>query len=342
MMITSVVTDGQRITPASRYTSVVRSSDASGRTDEALRVQHVSRHIDGRAVLAGVDLHAAKGTILGLVGPNGAGKTSLLRAISGRLRIDRGAITIEGLTPQLARRSGRLGVVPQEIALYPHLTVRENLGVLGRLAGVPRHNVLARVDEGLAWAGLADRADARVPALSGGMRRRVNLVASTLHHPGLLLLDEPTVGVDADARARLHDLLRALRARGVSVLIATHDLDEATHLCDEVAVMAGGTVLARDAVPALISRTVGSGREVTITLTGDPGPDASAVLDAEGFWPVGARQWTRSGSGTFADLAVLEQRLAAASINVVETRVNAPSLAGAIAALARTARTSAA
>lgn len=319
-------------------TSTERAAGAA----DALQLQHVSRRIEGRAVLTRIDLRAAKGTILGLVGPNGAGKTSLLRAISGRLRIDEGSIAIEGHTPQQARRRGRLGVVPQEIALYPHLTVRENLDVFGRLAGLPSADVRARVDEGLAWAGLADRADALVPTLSGGMRRRVNLVASTLHHPGLLLLDEPTVGVDADARGRLHDLLLALRARGVGVLIATHDLDEARHLCDEVAVMADGRVLARDNVPALIHRTVGSHPEVTLTLASDAGARAAAVLGAEGFWPAGERQWTRSGAGTFADLAVLEQLLGAASIAIVETRVSAPTLAGAIVALTRAARTSAA
>jgi len=310
---------------------VTSTQPAAGAVD-ALQVQRVSRRIEGRAVLAGINLRAAKGTILGLVGPNGAGKTSLLRAISGRLSIDDGSIAIEGETPQQARRQGRLGVVPQEIALYPHLTVRENLGVFGRLAGVSSNDVRTRVEEGLAWAGLVDRADALVPTLSGGMRRRVNLVASTLHHPALLLLDEPTVGVDADARARLHDLLLALRARGVCVVIATHDLDEARHLSDEVAVMANGRVLACDSVPALITRT----------LADDTGARAAAVLEAEGFWCVGDRQWTRSGAGSFAHLAVLEQHLAAASIEVTETRVSAPTLAGAIAALTRAAGVAAA
>jgi ABC-2 type transport system ATP-binding protein len=316
----------------------VTSLSSIANADNALQVQRVSRRIDGRAVLAGVDLRVAKGTILGLVGPNGAGKTSLLRAISGRLRIDEGTITIEGDPPPQARRRGRLGVVPQEIALYPHLTVRENLSVFGRLAGLPGSDVRARVEEGLVWAGLADRADALVPTLSGGMRRRVNLVASTLHHPGLLLLDEPTVGVDAAARRRLHDLLLALRGRGVGVLIATHDLDEAAHLCDEVAVMADGAVLACDSIPAIITRTLGTGREVTLTVAGDPGPDALAVLDTEGFCAVGERQWVRSGATTFADLAVVERRLGAAAIDVIETRVNAPSLAGAVAVLTRASR----
>jgi len=289
-------------------------------------------------LLDDITVSVRKGTILGLVGPNGAGKTSLLRAISGRLRIDTGTIAIVGGTQREAHRLGRIGVVPQEIALYPHLTVRENLSVLGRLAGVSATVLRARVDDALAWAGLADRAEALTPTLSGGMRRRVNLVASTLHHPALLLLDEPTVGVDADARSRLHELLFALRDRGVGVVIATHDLEEAAHLCDEVAVMAGGRVLICDAVAALVGHTR---RELTIILDVDPAATVLRLLESEGFSLLGGRQWVCEHA-SLEDVARVEQRLKALSVGLIETRISAPSLAGAIATLTRPARESAA
>ena len=173
----------------------------AGAAVPALSVSDAARRIDARQLLSGASLTVAPGSIVGLLGPNGAGKTSLLRAVAGRLRLDRGDIRIAGLETAAARRQGRLGVVPQDIALYPHMTVRENLGALGRLAGVPGRELPARVDEGLAWARLEDRAGAIVTTLSGGMRRRVNLVAGTLHHPALLLLDEPTVGVDVEEGA---------------------------------------------------------------------------------------------------------------------------------------------
>ena len=230
-------------------------------------------------------------------------------------------------------------MVPQEIALYSHLTIRENLDVLGRLAGVPAQQLGARVTEALQWAGLADRAEALAPTLSGGMRRRVNLVASTLHQPVLLLLDEPTVGVDAEARSRLHDLLLSLRASGVALLVATHDLDEATRLCDRVAVMAGGRVLRCDSVAGLVGPPR---RELTITLDADPHAAVVSVLTSEGFVATGTRQWVRTTDGSFADISRIEQRLQATSASVFEVQSKAPGLAGAIAALLQASEDSAA
>lgn len=218
---------------------------------EALTVFEIARRIDGRAVLAGASLHVTHGTIVGLLGPNGAGKTSLQRAVAGRLRLDAGEVRIAGLSPADARGRGQLGIVPQDIALFAHLTVEENLTALGRLAGVPPPDLRTRVREGLAWAGLENRADAIVTTLSGGMRRRVNLVAGVLHRPSLLLLDEPTVGVDPQSRNAIFSNLETLKARGKGLLYTTHYMEEVERLADRVVIVDHGRVVASDTLEGL-------------------------------------------------------------------------------------------
>lgn len=284
-------------------------------------------------MLAGVSLRVGRGRIVALAGPNGAGKTSLMRAIAGRLRLDAGTVIIDGQSPTRARAEGRLGVVPQDIALYPHLSVRENLALLGRLAGLPGRQLRSRVDEGLGWAGLADRADALVRTLSGGMRRRANLVAGVLHRPALLLLDEPTVGVDEESRARLHTLLRSLGAEGIAVLVATHDLDEAAVLCDDVVVLAEGLVRAAGPIAQIAASVFPDGRELRVTVDAGVAGRAARALDAEGFRPAGAHTWVRAASGGLGQLAETEARLVAAGVRLVETRLSEPSVRGAIAML---------
>jgi len=304
--------------------------------DLALQVTGATRRLAGRLVLDGIDLAVARGRIVGVAGPNGAGKSSLLRAIGGRLRLDDGAIAIDGRPAAAARREGRLGVVPQDIALYAHLTVRENLTLWATMGGMPRGQVAARVAEGVRWAGLADRASARVDTLSGGMRRRVNLVAGILHRPALLLLDEPTVGVDAESRGRLFELLRDLQREGLGVLLVTHDLQEAADLCDEVTLLDAGRVLAQGAVPALVASLCGTETElVVMTAPGARGQDA---LTAGGFVAAAEGQWSRTGDGSAGELASVERRLAAQGVPVVELRLRRPTLAGALAAALRDAR----
>lgn len=305
-------------------------------TDLALQVTAVTRTLGGRQVLDHVDLAVARGSIVGVAGPNGAGKSSLLRAIGGRLRLDEGRLRIDGSDAAVARRTGRLGVVPQDLALYAHLSVRENLALWATLAGLPRGQVAARVDEGLEWAGLTDRATARVHTLSGGMKRRVNLVAGALHRPALLLLDEPTVGVDAESRGRIYDLLRDLKRGGLGVLIVTHDLHEAGALCDEVALIDAGRVLACGDVPTLVSSLCGTQAEVVV-LT-DPGAGANAVLTREGFVATSAGEWSRPGDGVDLDLTAVERRLTESGVPVMEMRLRRPTLAGAVAAALRQAR----
>ncbi len=316
---------------AASYTGPVPTAPVA--PDLALQVTAATRRLGDRRVLNHVDLAVARGSIVGLAGPNGAGKSSLLRAIGGRLKLDEGRVVIDGLESVAARRSGRLGVVPQDLALYVHLSVRENLGLWATLAGLPRAEVAQRVDEGLQWAGLTDRAAARLHTLSGGMKRRVNLVAGMLHRPALLLLDEPTVGVDADSRARLYEMLRDLRRGGTGILVVTHDLHEAAELCDDVAVLDAGRVLALGDIPTLVASQCGTQAEVVVITA--PGARADAVLTSEGFVASADDEWSRPGDAAALDLAAVERRLSASGVPVIELRLRRPTLAGAVAAVLR-------
>ncbi|MGD9904388.1 MAG: ABC transporter ATP-binding protein [Vicinamibacterales bacterium] len=312
-MTTSAATSGEPITPA----------------DEALRVEGACRHLGGRAVLDGVDLVVARGTVVALAGANGAGKTSLLRAVGGRLRLDTGRVVIAGQPAAAAIAAGRVGVAPQALALYPHLTVRENLAVFGQLAGVPPELRVARIDAALDGIGLAHRGHSLLQTLSGGMQRRVHLAAATLHHPDLLLLDEPTVGVDADSRSQLRALIGALREGGAGILVATHDLDDAEAIADRVAVMAAGRIVAEGTVAELRSTAYPDGAELSIAVA--PDTDRSSLV-AAGFAAAGDDRWRRAVRGA-GDLGGLAARLAAAGVTVTAWHLRPPTLAGAVARL---------
>lgn len=309
-------------------------SDApAGNLPWPLEVTGVSRRIGDRQVLDGVSLNVGRGRLCALVGPNGAGKTSLLRVVSGRLRADQGQVRMLGQTIADARQRGLLGLVPQDLALYPSLTVRENLDVLGRLAGVASDRLPERIADSLQWAGLGDRADHRVAALSGGMKRRVNLIAGLLHQPALLLLDEPTVGVDAASEGRLYALLSALRSSGMGIVLATHHLDDAAACCDDVVVMHEGRVVAAGPVAEVVARAFPEGREVVVVLADAIDDRGVAIVTRHAFRQIGARTWARAWSASLADVDALEQAWMAEGVQVAETRVRQPSLRGAVAVL---------
>ena len=309
-------------------------SDApAGNLPWPLEVTGVSRRIGDRQVLDGVSLTVGRGRLCALVGPNGAGKTSLLRVVSGRLRADQGQVRMLGQTIADARQRGLLGLVPQDLALYPSLTVRENLDVLGRLAGVASDRLPERIADSLQWAGLGDRADHRVAALSGGMKRRVNLIAGLLHQPALLLLDEPTVGVDAASEGRLYALLSALRSSGMGIVLATHHLDDAAACCDDVVVMHEGRVVAAGPVAEVVARAFPDGREVVVVLADAVDDRGVAIVTRHAFRQIGARTWARAWSASLADVDALEQAWTAEGVQVAETRVRQPSLRGAVAVL---------
>ncbi len=204
----------------------------------------------------GIDFEVWRGEAFGFLGPNGAGKSSTMRMIACVSPRTAGELRILGLDPEHdgAEIRGRLGVVPQEDNLDPELTVRENLYVYGRYFNLPRKVLAPRIAQLLAFAQLTERADDRVEPFSGGMKRRLTIARSLINEPELLLLDEPTTGLDPQARHALWDRLYRLKAEGVTLVLTTHYMDEAEQLCDRLVVMDRGSITAEGSPRDLIER----------------------------------------------------------------------------------------
>ena len=238
-----------------------------------LVVQDAVKHYGTVEALSGAGLEVRPGELVGLLGPNGAGKTTLIRAIAGRVALDRGTVQLFGRTVQRQDARPELGVVPQELAVYPLLTAKENLEVFGALYGVEPAALDARVRWALEWADLADRANEPTKRFSGGMKRRLNIACSLLHAPMLVLLDEPTVGVDPQSRERIYEMLAALQRSGVSIVLTTHQLEEAERRCERVFIIDRGRIVAAGSVGELVQQALGASRTVRVRLRRplDPG-----------------------------------------------------------------------
>jgi ABC-2 type transport system ATP-binding protein len=224
-----------------------------------LEVIDLHKRYGDTPALAGVSFQVASGELFGLLGPNGAGKTTLLSIISGLLPPTSGQILVQGRKVQESDRDLRrvIGIAPQELALYGELTGRENLTFFGRLYGLGGQGLRQRVEEVLLAVGLHDRAERRVDSYSGGMKRRLNLGAGLVHQPRLLLLDEPTAGVDPQSRNYLFEEIRRLNAAGVTILYSSHYMEEAQALCSRIGILDHGRLIACDTVPALLQKLGG-------------------------------------------------------------------------------------
>jgi len=227
-----------------------------------------------RRALDGLDLLIRPGETLGLLGPNGAGKTTTVSILAGLLRPDRGGLRWDGAPVDVGSEAfkRRIGYVPQDLALVEELDARDNLDLFGAMYGLHGPALRAAVDTALDFAGLRDRAREPVKGYSGGMKRRLNLVAALLHDPELLLLDEPTVGVDPQSRNALFEALEALKARGKTLVYTTHYMEEAERLCDRIAIIDGGRILAEGSLATLLDR-LPAPNVLAVELETDPGPD---------------------------------------------------------------------
>ena len=207
-----------------------------------------------KPALGGIDLDIPQGVIFGLLGPNGAGKSTLINILAGLVIKSAGQVTIWGFDQDVNPRQSRaaIGVMPQELNLDPFFTPRAALEVQAGLYGVPKPQ--RRSDEILELVGLQDEAQAYARALSGGMRRRLLLAKALVHDPHVLVLDEPTAGVDIELRQMLWENVRALNAQGMTIILTTHYLEEAEEMCDEIAIINHGRLVARDSTANLLSR----------------------------------------------------------------------------------------
>jgi ABC-2 type transport system ATP-binding protein len=286
-----------------------------------LAVRDARKSFGTLAALRGASLELGPGEILGLLGPNGAGKTTLVRAIAGRVRLDAGELELLGRRLQPGDPRPELGVVPQEIAVYPRLSARENLEAFARLNGLTGAARAERVGWALTWTGLEGRERESVERFSGGMRRRLNIACGVLHAPRVLLLDEPTVGVDPQSRERIYEMLAVLRKGGTSLLLTTHQLDEAESLCDRIVVIDHGAVVAAGRLSELIATTVGDRRRVLLSVDRAPAqPLAGLETDASGT------TLSAQVSDVATELPALLQRAAAAGLGVKDVAVRSPSL----------------
>jgi ABC-2 type transport system ATP-binding protein len=238
----------------------------------AVRVSEAVKRFGRSVALAGLDMDLRPGEWLGLLGANGAGKTTAMAAIAGLIDLDEGNIELfgshaTGPTPKL------IGWVPQEIALYPHLTARENLQAFGRLHGLRGDRLADALNWALRWTGLQPRADDRVGSFSGGMKRRLNIACGVLHRPRVLLLDEPTVGVDPQARERILHMLTDLRNEGTALLQSTHEFGDLETTSDRLVIMDRGRSIASGTVDELVREIVGNQTALTLEVEGTLSPD---------------------------------------------------------------------
>lgn len=230
-----------------------------------------------------VDMDA--GDIIGIIGPNGAGKTSFIKALCGRVDVSSGTLLINSKPINSSQNKQRLiGLVPQDIGLYSHMTARENLMAFAKIMGMRgQANRRSCVAAALTSVEMNHKSEALVSELSGGMKRRINVAAAIMHKPSVLILDEPTAGVDAPARDTVHRLARTLADDGMAVLLVTHELEQAEALCDKLLILAGGKTLAFDSPSALLSKVYSDAREVMVRFSERPTKAALDAMNPFGF-----------------------------------------------------------
>jgi ABC-2 type transport system ATP-binding protein len=226
-----------------------------------IKAENLKKRFGSTVAIDDVSFEVKKGETFGLLGPNGAGKTTTIQLLCGLLKPDSGTVTLDGKTdPTLVDVRLSLGMVPQTLAIYEELSAEENLRFFGRIYGLSGRQLKERVGNCLEIAGLTQRRKERVSKYSGGMKRRLNMVCSLLHEPPLLLLDEPTVGVDPQSRNSIFDTIEAMKNQGRTIIYTTHYMEEAERLCDRVAILDYGKILDMDSVHNLIVKHGGPSR----------------------------------------------------------------------------------
>jgi ABC-2 type transport system ATP-binding protein len=298
-------------------------------SERVLECRGLRRRFGEIVAVDGVGFGIGAGETYGLLGPNGAGKTTTISMIAGLLERDGGAVTVAGepMTTRSVRAKSAIGYVPQDLAIYPDLSGRENLMFFARLYGMSTAEARRRSAEVLTLTGLADRAGDQAKHYSGGMKRRLNIGIGLLHRPRLLILDEPTVGVDPQSRNAILDSVAALSGAGMAVLYTTHYMEEAERLCDRVGIIDHGKLIAEGTRPDLVGM-VGEGDQVRLSAAGDLARAAAGLAE---------RSWVRQARALDGgiDLVVEDARselpailsdVAAAGVAVRSVEVTEPDL----------------
>jgi ABC-2 type transport system ATP-binding protein len=254
---------------------------AAGSSTLPLRVGSLVKHFGQTVALDGVSLEVRAGECVGLLGPNGAGKSTLIRSIVGRVVPDQGNVEVFGNAAGSTGARMALGWIPQEIALYPRITLRENLACFGRYFGLSGARLKESIAWCLKWAALEDRAGEIAKNLSGGMKRRLNMAAGMIHQPRFVLMDEPTVGVDPQSRNRIFEMIESLRSEGTVIVYTTHYMEEAERLCDRIAIIDHGKIIAEGSKDSLVREAFGQRSQVTARFSGAL-PDITSWTVAHG------------------------------------------------------------
>ena len=311
-----------------RRISQAQDGESPGGISPILAINDLHKSFGNFHALHGVTFSIMPGERLALLGPNGAGKTTLIRCLSGRTRFDSGEIHLNGDLIASAGARDSIGLVPQEIAVYEDLSTKENLVTFGSLHGLRGASLRERVDWALQWTGLKDRAKDLVGGFSGGMQRRVNLACGVLHSPAVLLLDEPTVGVDPQSREKIFMMLDDLNRDGTSILLTTHHLDEAEERSDRIVIMDRGLVVADGTIEELIDRSVGRSRLVRLRINRSSGAGIPPGTRDDGMNKKRCRTdriETRLENVSHA-LPELMSQLNREGIEILDLEVHAPSL----------------
>jgi len=253
-----------------------------------LQAQGLKKAYGNLVAVDGISFEVAKGETIGLLGPNGAGKTTTVSMIAGLLTPDKGQVRIDGaqITGDTNPVKRKIGLVPQDLALYEELPAMANLELFAALYDIGGSKAKKAIGEALELVGLKDRAEDRVGAFSGGMKRRLNLAAALLHDPSVLLLDEPTVGVDPQSRNAIFDNLETLKARGKTLVYTTHYMEEAERLCDRIVIVDHGHVVADDTLAGLYRRLPATNKLFIDLVDAQKLGDASALKTVPGVQSV--------------------------------------------------------
>jgi ABC-2 type transport system ATP-binding protein len=296
---------------------------------DVLVVRNLVKRFGDLTAVDGVSFRIARGETYGLLGPNGAGKTTTISMVAGLIPADSGTVVVAGeeMGPRRVAPKRHLGLVPQDLAIYPELTARENLVFFGRLQGMDGAALKKRVDQVLELIGLTDRAKDLSKEFSGGMKRRLNIGIGLLHQPLLLILDEPTVGVDPQSRNAILESVEALSVEGMAVLYTTHYMEEAERLCDRIAIIDSGTIQAEGTRDELV-RITGGVDHVRLSGSGETAAAAEALRALPAVQQVDADRHTLRLAVVDAPTAIahIVTTATAAGMSLSDVEISRPNL----------------